>query len=94
MNPKATIICHANDFETIGELPDGKPIEYLYNSERGELDQKLVEQLQKHHYDTSIQTSEGRKFGHTSFDVFFNDNTTGHIDGSSYCVTFKRNKER
>ena len=93
MPKKAHISCEKGDATFTGELPDDQVIEYAYTSTLGEINKELVNKLKKHHHDTGIDTSDGRKFGHERFDVLLESGETGQIEAMSYCVIYKRNKE-
>lgn len=93
MPKKAHISCEKGDATFTGELPDDQVVEYAYTSTLGEIDKTLVNKLKKHHYDTGINTPDGRKLGHKHFDVLLEGGGTGQIEAFSYVVIFKRNKE-
>lgn len=89
--------CSQCDKVITGYFPDSKIVPARYESVRGEINQSLVKNLQRHHMETGTPRSEDMEpsGGHDIFDVILRDRSLGHITANSYGVIYlKLGKER
>jgi hypothetical protein len=100
---KGIVKCTSCDKEFCGTFPDGKSDSDYYEFEvddefftsvigKDEFGLDLVQALIDHHEDTKWT---GRVRGHTEFEVFLEDGTTGELTTRSHGISYKhKGKER
>ena len=97
MPKKGHILCIDCGKVFNGILPDSTNPNFIYLSVDNEIDQQLVEELQKHHLETArIYTPDGTGIkGHDKFKVFLESGQIGIIEANSYFVSYTESgKER